>query len=72
MSNVVKLGPDVPEPPSTAAAVLFDLLNPTHFGFFVQKSLFGAPVALAQAADGALLITDDVRNSVWSVTAKGK
>jgi glucose/arabinose dehydrogenase len=37
-----------------------------------QKSLFGAPVGLAQGADGALLIADDVGNSVWSVTASGQ
>jgi glucose/arabinose dehydrogenase len=34
-----------------------------------EKSLFGAPVGLAQGADGALLIADDVGNTVWSVTA---
>jgi glucose/arabinose dehydrogenase len=37
-----------------------------------EKSLFGAPVGLAQAADGALLIADDVGNTVWSVTAAGQ
>ena len=36
-----------------------------------EKSLFGAPVGLAQGADGALLIADDVGNAVWSVTASG-
>jgi glucose/arabinose dehydrogenase len=34
-----------------------------------EKSLFGAPVGLAQAADGALLIADDVGEAVWSVTS---
>ncbi len=34
-----------------------------------EKSLYGAPVGLAQSADGALLVADDVGNSVWSVTA---
>ena len=37
-----------------------------------EKSLFGAPVGLAQAADGALLIADDVGNTVWSVTASAQ
>jgi glucose/arabinose dehydrogenase len=37
-----------------------------------EKSLFGAPVGLAQAADGALLIADDVGKAVWSVTASGQ
>ena len=37
-----------------------------------EKSLFGAPVGLAQAADGALLIADDVGKSVWSITASGQ
>ncbi len=37
-----------------------------------EKSLFGAPVGLAQSADGALLIADDVGNAVWSVTASSK
>ena len=34
-----------------------------------ESSLYGAPVGLAQGADGALLIADDVGNAVWSVTA---
>ena len=34
-----------------------------------EASLYGAPVGLAQGADGALLIADDVGNAVWSVTA---
>ena len=41
------------------------------FGFYSadQKKLFGAPVGLAQDPEGALLIADDVGNSVWRVTA---
>ncbi|WP_437179325.1 hypothetical protein, partial [Pseudomonas aeruginosa] len=31
----------------------------------------GAPVGLAQAADGALLIADDVGNAIWRVSAAG-
>jgi glucose/arabinose dehydrogenase len=34
-----------------------------------EKSLYGAPVGLAQDKDGALLIADDVGNAVWRVTA---
>jgi len=34
-----------------------------------ESSLYGAPVGLAQGADGALLIADDVGNAVWSVNA---
>ncbi|AMM23540.1 PQQ-dependent sugar dehydrogenase [Variovorax sp. PAMC 28711] len=41
----------------------------TGFASVDEKSLFGAPVGLAQSADGALLIADDVGNAVWSVTA---
>ncbi len=37
-----------------------------------EKSLYGAPVGLAQSAEGALLIADDVGNTVWSVTASGQ
>jgi glucose/arabinose dehydrogenase len=33
-----------------------------------QKTIYGAPVGVAQARDGALLIADDVGNSVWRVT----
>ncbi len=36
-----------------------------------EKQLFGAPVGLAQAADGALLIADDVGNAIWRVSAAG-
>jgi glucose/arabinose dehydrogenase len=35
-----------------------------------EKKLFGAPVGLAQDQDGALLIADDVGNTVWRVTAE--
>ncbi|MDB5827490.1 MAG: L-sorbosone dehydrogenase [Variovorax sp.] len=41
----------------------------TGFASSDEKSLYGAPVGLAQGADGALLIADDVGNAVWSVTA---
>ena len=34
-----------------------------------EKQLFGAPVGLAQDREGALLIADDVGDSVWRVTA---
>lgn len=34
-----------------------------------EKQLYGAPVGLAQDPQGALLIADDVGNSVWRVTA---
>lgn len=44
----------------------------TGFTSADEKSLFGAPVGLAQAVDGALLIADDVGNAVWSVTAGGQ
>lgn len=47
---------------------------PVVTGFFSadEKSLFGAPVGLTQSADGALLIADDVGNTVWSVSAAGQ
>ncbi|CAN5885675.1 sorbosone dehydrogenase family protein [soil metagenome] len=44
----------------------------TGFASADEKSLYGAPVGLAQGADGALLIADDVGNAVWSVTASGQ
>ena len=44
----------------------------TGFASSDEKSLVGAPVGLAQAADGALLIADDVGNTVWSVTASAQ
>ncbi len=34
-----------------------------------EKHLFGAPVGITQDADGALLIADDVGDTVWRVTA---
>jgi glucose/arabinose dehydrogenase len=34
-----------------------------------DKSLYGAPVGLVQDKEGALIIADDVGNSVWRVTA---
>ena len=43
----------------------------TGFASADEKSLFGAPVGLAQSADGALLIADDVGNAVWAVTSSG-
>ena len=41
----------------------------TGFASSDEKFLFGAPVGLAQSAEGALLIADDEGNAVWSVTA---
>ncbi len=35
-----------------------------------EKTLYGAPVGLAQDQQGALLIADDVGNVVWRVTAQ--
>ncbi|MBK4738358.1 PQQ-dependent sugar dehydrogenase [Noviherbaspirillum pedocola] len=35
-----------------------------------EKSLYGAPVGLAQDKQGALLIADDVGDAVWRVTAQ--
>ena len=43
----------------------------TGFTSADEKSLYGAPVGLTQTADGALLIADDVGNTVWSVTSSG-
>jgi len=34
-----------------------------------QSELYGAPVGLTQDQDGALLVADDVGNSVWRVTS---
>lgn len=34
-----------------------------------EEELYGAPVGLTQADDGALLFADDVGNTVWRVTA---
>ncbi|MBC7502825.1 MAG: sorbosone dehydrogenase family protein, partial [Herminiimonas sp.] len=44
----------------------------TGFTSADEKSLFGAPVGLAQATDGSLLVADDVGNTVWSVSASGQ
>jgi len=46
-------------------------VEPVVTGFYSkdEASLYGAPVGLAQGADGALLIADDVGNAVWAVTA---
>jgi glucose/arabinose dehydrogenase len=41
----------------------------TGFHSADEKQLYGAPVGLAQDADGALLIADDVGNVVWRVTS---
>jgi len=43
---------------------------PVVTGFYSddQKSLYGAPVGLMQDQQGALIIADDVGNSVWRVT----
>jgi glucose/arabinose dehydrogenase len=41
----------------------------TGFASKDGKELYGAPVGLAQDADGGLLIADDVGNTVWRVTA---
>ena len=34
-----------------------------------QKTLYGAPVGLVQDKEGALIVADDVGNSVWRVTS---
>ena len=41
----------------------------TGFHSADEKQLFGAPVGLAQDAEGALLFADDVGNVIWRVTA---
>jgi glucose/arabinose dehydrogenase len=41
----------------------------TGFASKDEKTLMGAPVGLAEDADGALLIADDVGNCVWRVTS---
>ncbi len=43
----------------------------TGFASADEKTLHGAPVGLAQDAQGALLVADDVGNAVWRVTAAG-
>lgn len=40
----------------------------TGFASDDEKELHGAPVGLSQAPDGALIIADDVGNTVWRVT----
>lgn len=42
----------------------------TGFHSADEKQLYGAPVGMAQDADGALLIADDVGNVVWRVTRR--
>jgi glucose/arabinose dehydrogenase len=42
----------------------------TGFHSADEKQLYGAPVGLAQDAEGALLIADDVGNVVWRVTKR--
>jgi glucose/arabinose dehydrogenase len=41
----------------------------TGFHSADEKDLYGAPVGLAQDAEGALLFADDVGNVIWRVTA---
>jgi glucose/arabinose dehydrogenase len=41
----------------------------TGFHSADEKHLYGAPVGLAQDAEGALLFADDVGNVIWRVTA---
>lgn len=45
--------------------------EPVVTGFFSddEKELYGAPVGITQAADGALLFADDVGNVIWRVSA---
>ncbi|MEM5438605.1 sorbosone dehydrogenase family protein [Paraburkholderia diazotrophica] len=47
--------------------------KPVVTGFFSrdEKQLYGAPVGLAQDRDGALIIADDVGNTIWRVTKAG-
>ncbi len=42
----------------------------TGFHSLDEKHLYGAPVGLAQDHEGALLIADDVGNTVWRVTSR--
>jgi glucose/arabinose dehydrogenase len=44
----------------------------TGFHSADEKELYGAPVGLAQDAEGALLIADDVGNVIWRVTGATK
>ena len=41
----------------------------TGFHSADEKHLYGAPVGLAQDAEGGLLFADDVGNVVWRVTS---
>jgi glucose/arabinose dehydrogenase len=41
----------------------------TGFHSADEKQLYGAPVGLAQDADGALLVADDVGNVIWRVSS---
>ncbi len=45
--------------------------TPVITGFYSEdeKHLYGAPVGLVEDKDGALIIADDVGNSVWRVTS---
>ena len=45
--------------------------EPVVTGFYSddQKHLYGAPVGLVQDNEGALIVADDVGNSVWRVTS---
>lgn len=44
----------------------------TGFNSDDSKETYGAPVGVTQDQDGALIIADDVGNSVWRVTGAGK
>ena len=48
--------------------------QPVVTGFFSndEKQLYGAPVGLVQDREGALLIADDVGDTVWRVTADSR
>ncbi len=48
--------------------------EPVVTGFFSndEKQLYGAPVGLVQDKEGALLIADDVGDTVWRVTADSR
>lgn len=44
----------------------------TGFHSADEKSLYGAPVGLVQDNEGALIIADDVGNSIWRVTSSAQ
>ena len=46
-------------------------MQPVVTGFYSadEKNLYGAPVGLAQDAQGGLLFADDVGNVVWRVSS---